>query len=134
MNPPPRHLSAVKDVLDGAVEPPIDDFPGHEPLYGEDPVFGRGDELPPDGGFAMPPGCPVEPLGTENNIFYFLTALGELRALAADKVANKHIVGMFAPYTAYLFDTWPRKKWSRTRTATRNGSSPAGAPTTSRWS
>lgn len=98
----PRHLKAVKDVLDGAAEPPIDDF---------DLPGGRrgGDD---DGGaeIAMPAGCPVVPLGTCGNIFWFLTALGELRGLAADKVANKHIVGMFAPLTDYLFEHWPRKK------------------------
>lgn len=96
------HLREVRDVLDNAVEPPIDDF---------EPPDGRWDGLPPDGGVpAMPAGCPVEPLGTEGNIFYFLTALGELRGLPADKVANKHIVGMFAPFTQYLFDQWPRTK------------------------
>jgi hypothetical protein len=95
------HLRSVSDVLASAAEP-VDqfwaDFGDREP---------DGDGAPPA---VMPPGCPVEPLGTEGNIFYFLTALGELRGLAADKVANKHIVGMFAPYTQYLFDQWPRKK------------------------
>ncbi|MEA3036817.1 MAG: hypothetical protein QOH04_2594 [Sphingomonadales bacterium] len=103
----------IRKVLDGAYEASGagvagGDFPAHEPLDGD--PWGPGDELPPDGAVSMPAGCPVEPLGTHNNIFYFLTALGELRPLAADKVANKHIVGMFAPFTQYLFDEWPRKK------------------------
>lgn len=99
MNAPRNHLKAVKEVLEGAQEPPIDDFDG-------------GDRGGDDGEIRMPAGCPVEPLGTENNIFFFLTALGELRALAADKVANKHIVGMFAPFTHFLESEqgWPRRK------------------------
>ena len=55
-------------------------------------------------------GARSEPLGTEDNIFWFLTSLGELRGLAADKVANKHIVGMFVPKAKYLYETWPRRK------------------------
>lgn len=104
MNAPRNQLKAVKEVLESAEEPPIDDFDGD-----------RGDDH--GGEIRMPAGCPVEPLGTENNQFYFLTALGELRSLAADKVANKHIVGMFAPFTDYLFDKWPRMKEVETRDA-----------------
>lgn len=59
---------------------------------------------------AMPDDCPVIPVGTEDGVFYFLTALGELRGLTCDKVANKHIVGMFAPFSDYLLDQWPREK------------------------
>jgi hypothetical protein len=57
----------------------------------------------------MPDGCPVEPLGTEDNQYYFLTSLGELRELTAEKVSNKNIVGMFSPNTDYLYATWPRR-------------------------
>lgn len=108
MTAPKPQLVDIKAVLEGAYEPPIDDF-GGPPWDGRDDGgagYGGDDE----GEISMPAGCPVEPLGTWNNLFYFLTALGELRALAADKVANKHIVGMFAPFTPYLFDQWPRKK------------------------
>ncbi|MEA3053544.1 MAG: hypothetical protein QOG72_2447 [Sphingomonadales bacterium] len=102
-----QHLAAVREVLDNAYEPPADafaDFPPHD----GDGYGGAERETPGDGRISMPPGCPVEPLGTADNIFFFLTALGELRALAADKVANKHIVGMFVPYDKYLEETWPR--------------------------
>jgi hypothetical protein len=92
-------LSAVKDVLDGARDAPID-------ASNDDDGSGRGSGPPA----RMPDGCPVEPLGTEGGLFYFLTALGELRALPSDKVANKHIVGMFAPFVDYLEATWPRMK------------------------
>ncbi|HEV2746635.1 MAG TPA: hypothetical protein VGW34_04980 [Allosphingosinicella sp.] len=103
----PRHLAAVRDVLDNAAEPPADDFPG----AGSGGRWDRGGDW--DGPEpCMPPGCPVYPLGTHDNIFWFLTALGELRGLPADKVANKHIVAMFAPFDAYLEQHWPRMKWN----------------------
>jgi hypothetical protein len=98
MSDPVDHLTVIEGGLAAPVEPPIGDFDDDKGGGGGRPI-------------RMKDGCPVEPLGTEGNLFYFLTALGELRALPADKVANKNIVGMFAPHTQYLFDTWPRKKW-----------------------
>lgn len=92
--PPRDHLRLVGDAIDGVREPPIDEPPG-------------------DGGAppkAMPDGCPVVPLGTHDGHFYFLTALGELRALRARDVGNKDIVGMFAPSVQFLYDHWPTKK------------------------
>lgn len=94
-------LDAVRKALAGAIEPPIDDVP---------PADDGG--RPPR---AMPEGCPVVPVGTADGTFYFLTALGELRALTPDKVANKHIVAMFAPDSQYLYDQWPRKKLVKTK-------------------
>jgi hypothetical protein len=88
-------LKAVADALDGAHVPPIDGAP------------------PSDGerrGKWLPDGCPVTALGTESGVFYFLTTLGELRGLSADKVANKNIIGLFAPDSDYLYDQWPRRK------------------------
>ena len=91
-------IDQVREALDGLHEAPFD----------EEIDDGEG------GGFGpmrcMPDDCPVVPVGTHDGIFYFLTTLGELRGLAADKVANKHIVAMFAPDSQYLIDTWPRKK------------------------
>lgn len=97
------HLQPVREALSNLVEPPIDGFDPANDAGGDDDRFAR----PPR---TMPDGCPVVPVGTEDGVFYFLTALGELRGLTCDKVANKHIVGMFAPDSQYLFDVWPRKK------------------------
>ncbi|MGN6596096.1 hypothetical protein [Sphingopyxis terrae] len=91
-------IEQVRAALEDIYEPPIDDDAGDDQGGG----FG-----PPR---VMPDDCPVVPVGTHDGIFYFLTTLGELRGLAADKVANKHIVAMFAPDSQYLIDTWPRKK------------------------
>ncbi|NYT42306.1 hypothetical protein HZY97_16155 [Sphingomonas sp. R-74633] len=107
-------LDAVRNALDNIT----DDIDAPPPDYDSD----RGEEEDYVGGAGwagsrearppryMPDDCPVIPLGTMDGIFYFLTALGELRGLPADKVANKHIVAMFAPDSLYLEDQWPRKR------------------------
>jgi hypothetical protein len=110
------HLKPVADALANPIEPGIDGF---EPANDADSRWGGG------GGWGRPPkempeGCPVVPVGTEDGVFYFLTALGELRGLTCDKVANKHIVGMFAPDSDYLMDQWPRKKLVKTKDAEGN--------------
>lgn len=86
---------------------PIEGIDGFDPANDADYSGGGGYGRPPK---AMPEECPVIPVGTEDGVFYFLTALGELRGLTCDKVANKHIVGMFAPDSDYLMEAWPRKK------------------------
>ena len=93
------HLQSVRDALANPVEPPISS---------EDP----GNQGPNEGRPArvLPDGCPVIPVGTEDGLFYFLTTLGELRALKPDQVANRHIVAMFAPDSQYLLEQWPRRK------------------------
>ena len=93
------NLSVVRSALGNPIEAPADDYAAEPPKKG-----GR----PPK---AMPDDCPVEPVGTEDGTFWFLSALGELRALSADKVARNHILGLFAPETDYVFETWPKKKW-----------------------
>lgn len=118
------HLKPVAEALANPVDAPIDD--GLPPPWTEADLA----DYPPDDGSggraggreappmrAMPDDCPVIPIGTESGAFYFITALGELRALTADKVANKHIVGMFAPDSQYLLDTWPRKKLVKSKDA-----------------
>lgn len=110
-----RNLRKVKQALENAAEPPADAWAedtaapgirGNENTAPDNKGDGDGPRVP----LVMPKDCPVVPVGTEGGVFYFLTALGELRDLTCDKVANKHIVGMFAPSSQYLIDTWPRKK------------------------
>jgi len=100
------NLQAVRDVVAGAAEPGISDFGDDFDNRGGGE---RDDGSPPP---AMPPGCPVTPLGTEGGVFYYLTALGELRALKARDHGNKDILAMFAPFDQLLDqdDYWPRKK------------------------
>ncbi len=97
MNDP---LKKVRDALANPVEPP---FSGEDPAGDANRNEGRPMRYLPDG-------CPVIPVGTEDGLFYFLTALGELRGLKPDQVANRHIVAMFAPDSQYLLEQWPRRK------------------------
>lgn len=97
------HLQVVRGTLAAAKDaPPVDGGGGG----GDDDGAAVGPRLPED--------CPVKPIGTEGGVFHFLSTLGELRSLKADQVANKHIVGLFAPKSKYLVDTWPRKKLVKT--------------------
>lgn len=96
------NLQPIRNALANPVDAPIDGVP--PPANDRDGRYGG---KPPK---VVPEGCPVIPVGTENGVFYFLTALGELRGLTCDKVANKHIVGMFAPDSDFLYEAWPRKK------------------------
>lgn len=95
------HLQPIREALSRIEEPEADDFAGGAGFAG------RHEARPSS---EMPEDCPVVPVGTEDGVFYFLTALGELRPLAPDKVANKNIVAMFAPDSNYLERTWPRRK------------------------
>ena len=110
-------LDAVRHSLNNLVDPPIED-PGAPPAASNDgPPDGaqrRVGRKPPK---EMPEGCPVVPVGTEDGLFYFLTALGELRALTADKVANNHIKAMFAPDIDFLYEVerWQQKKLVKTK-------------------
>lgn len=102
-------LKAVREALANPVEPPITGDQGGD----GGPDEGGSDTGGPDNGRpirALPDGCPVVPVGTEDGLFYFLTALGELRALKPDQVANRHIVAMFAPDSQYLLEEWPRRR------------------------
>lgn len=105
-------LGAVRSALDNITDdidapPPDIDHEDDADYAGGAGWSGSREARPPK---VMPEDCPVIPVGTEDGIFWFLTALGELRGLPADKVANKHIVAMFAPTSDYLEDTWPRRK------------------------
>lgn len=95
-------LDSVKAALDAAQEAGITGDPA-APVDHDGP--------------GMPESCPVAAVGTQGGLFYYLSALGELRALKADQVANKHIVALFAPRSAYLIEQWPRKKLVKTRDA-----------------
>lgn len=105
------HLEPVRRALSEVREAPMDDAPIRgDDTDDRDDGGGRGGSSWRDRPRKrMPDDCPVVPVGTENGVYYFLDALGQLRELSADKVANKHIVSLFAPYSEYLREAWPRK-------------------------
>jgi len=112
-------LDAVRAQLGNLTEPPMEDpgrGDGPPPASNDDGGAQRREKRPPK---TMPEGCPVIPVGTEDGLFHFLTALGELRSLTADKVANNHIKAMFAPDIDYLYEVerWQQKKLVKTKAA-----------------
>jgi hypothetical protein len=60
------------------------------------------------GTWQLPPGCPVTALGTQDGVFFYLDAVGQLRALKARDHGNKDLLALFAPRTDFLHQYWPR--------------------------
>ncbi|MFA5580520.1 MAG: hypothetical protein WDA25_01045 [Paracoccaceae bacterium] len=56
----------------------------------------------------LPPLCPVTPLGTHDGTFFYLDAVGQLRALKARDHGNKDLLALFSPKTYFLHEQWPR--------------------------
>lgn len=57
----------------------------------------------------LPPEAPVRALGTRDGLYFFLDALGQLRALPAEKLGRLHIISLFGG-EKYLSETWPTWK------------------------
>lgn len=105
-------LEAVRQLIHNPIEPDIEDAAPPPDEGGRPPV-------------TMPDGCPVIPVGTEDGIFYFITALGELRGLSPDKVSNNHIKAMFAPDIRFLYEV---ERWQQRKLVVKKG--PDGKPLT----
>lgn len=69
---------------------------------------GGKDGPPPRRRHELPPGCPVSALGTQNGVFFYLDAVGQLRELKARDHGNKDLLALFAPRTDFLHTHWPR--------------------------
>jgi hypothetical protein len=65
-----------------------------------------GQWLPDDNG--LPPDCPVIPLGVDDNTYWFLDTLGQLRALEFGQFGQKAINSLFMGRHHYLYWAWPR--------------------------
>lgn len=81
---------------------------------GKLPAGGKGVPAAPDTGrlFArpedgLPRGCPVTPLGKDGDVFYFLDALNQLRAVEAGKMGQAGIACLFSPRIDFLYDWHP---------------------------
>jgi hypothetical protein len=87
----PTNLDAVRDALHNAEEPPI----GAPPAK-------AGER------FRMPEGCPVEPLGVNDNTNFYLGPLGEMRALKASEHGRLHLAQLFGGDDEWLLDHYPK--------------------------
>jgi hypothetical protein len=56
----------------------------------------------------LPEGCPVTPLGTRQGMFFYLSTLGELRALTARDHSKLNLIALFSPQHAFLEQWHPR--------------------------
>ena len=58
----------------------------------------------------LPDDCPVQPLGTDDGMYYYLDANQQLRKLAAGKHSRLEIIALFGQETSLLTKYWPRWK------------------------
>lgn len=59
---------------------------------------------------ALPPGCPVVPLGVDGKTSYFVDTLGQIIAVDASEWGKKILTQIFALQPNYMLWAWPR--WS----------------------
>lgn len=57
----------------------------------------------------LPPGCPVTPLGAQDNKWFYLDAMRQLRALSDKEHSRLGIQGLFGSRSYLLEEFWPRK-------------------------
>jgi hypothetical protein len=94
---PQPDLTSVRIVIDNATEPPTT---GREDASGERP--------PPRQPPALPPGCPVIPLGMMGDIRYYFDAAGQLVALRVTEHTRLNILGLFGSKNHLVFEYWPK--------------------------
>lgn len=97
-----------KKTADGT--PPPDDAPTKPKLYKT--VFRP--RITPEGELTYVPAtflakdCPIQPLGMDNNVFWFLNAFGQLCAMEASKMGQAHLMGLFAGRLNWLNREFPQ--------------------------
>lgn len=57
----------------------------------------------------LPPGCAVQPLGVDGDVFYFLDVLGQLKGLDAGKFSQNTINALFMGRQHWLTWAWPQR-------------------------
>src|SRR5690349_15230298 len=93
----PDGMDSVGRAIDGAIEistPPPD------PAGPTRPAPRRESALPED--------CPVEPLGILDDVFFYLDASRQLRALPAREHSRLGLQALFGQQIELLFKFWPR--------------------------
>jgi hypothetical protein len=58
---------------------------------------------------ALPPGCPVKPLGMEGDVRYYLDADGQLDAIPVEKHGRLRLMGLFGSQNHLPYEYWPRR-------------------------
>jgi len=63
----------------------------------------------------LPDGCPVEALGTQDGVFFYLDDLKQLRALPAREHSRLGVMSLFGRQIDLLEQFWPRKTWNKVK-------------------
>jgi hypothetical protein len=73
-------------------------------------VVDNAEEAPPPRSAppALPPGCPVIPLGVDGHIRYYLDAAGQLAPLSVDKHSRLNIMGLYGAENHRLYQDFPK--------------------------
>jgi hypothetical protein len=80
------------------------------PLFAAAKTYVPPDENPaainPETGLRLD--CPVEPLGAEDDLYYYLDARRQFRAVTDEKHGKSKLLGLFTPAHSWLYDHFPR--------------------------
>lgn len=90
----------------------IDDPPaiGGREVGGDKVLAGQWPGHPVD---RLPPGCPVQPLGKDGKISYFVDTLGQLIPVTSNEWGKKILIDLFALTPNFLEWAWP--KWAKSK-------------------
>lgn len=83
---------------------------GLSPLFAAAKIYVPPDENPaaidPETGLRLD--CPVQPLGAEDDVYYYLDARRQFRAVTDEKHGKSKLLGLFTPLHSWLYDHFPR--------------------------
>lgn len=100
-------LEQAKPLVSGAFRE------GSDPAIGQPRTIDGVEETPgkwhPDL-FGLPRGCPVAPLGVDNDVYFFLDTIGQLRGIPYNSAGKKAVQSLFMGRPNFAAFAWP--KWN----------------------
>jgi hypothetical protein len=108
------NTGGVRAALIDAVSPVSGAFrEGVDPELGQVRVIDGVEEVPgkwqPDL-FGLPKNCPVVPLGVDDDVYYFLDTIGQLRGIPYNSAGKKAVQSLFMGRALFAAFAWP--KWN----------------------
>lgn len=96
-------------AIDGANVVPLQPRGGKSPAPAQDPDDGGAPEQPVQPSRnALPPGCPVTPLGTASGLYFYLDELRQVRELKPKEHEKKNLEALFGRRSDLTTEYWPR--------------------------
>lgn len=108
------NTAGVRAALEGAAPMISGAFrDGSDPALGQPRTIDGVQETP--GGwhpdlFGLPKGCPVAPLGVDNDVYFFLDTIGQLRGIPYNSAGKKAVQSLFMGRPLFAAFAWP--KWN----------------------